>query len=354
VRRVTLREIAQEAGVSVSTVSLYLRGLPGVGLETQARIAASLEKLDYIPRAANNQPPRRIIGLAVERLPLPILNDLFYAEVMSGLESYASRLGFSVILSVVEGQELVDVLRNQQAEGWLILGGGNLTDAQIIAVQQVGIPFILLDNYACEHELPCVMPDNLRGGYEAVQHLVQLGHRRIAILSGPEKYKTLGDRLLGGRMAAQAAGLGADDLVVQPALSSGFPLKGYREMQAVLASGQRPTGIFAVSDKTAYGALRAIEEAGLRVPDDISVVGFDDLAGSATYGPGLTTIAVPKRALGMAAVQALIDRLAEPALPPIKTLMYTRLVVRGTTAPLHPSLVGERVAVGAQVSPASG
>ncbi len=331
-RRVTLKKISEEAGVSVSTVSLYLRGQPGVGLETQGRIAAVIERLGYSPRVVSNQPPRRIIGLAVERLPLPILSDLFYAEVMSGLEGYASRLGFSVILSIVEGQELVDVLRDQQAEGWLILGGGNLTDAQILAVHQVGIPCVLLDNYVCGHEISCVMPENVRGGYAAVQHLLSLAHRRIVILSGPEKYKTLGDRLQGGLMAARSAGLGADEVFVQDALSSGVPLKGYREMQAVLAAGVAPTGVFAVSDKTAYGAIQAIEDAGLRVPEDISVVGFDDLAGSAAFGAGLTTIAVPKRALGMVAVQTLANLLAEPSLPPIKTLMYTHLVVRGTTA----------------------
>lgn len=333
-RRVTLKDISQEAGVSVSTVSLYLRGLPGVGAETQVRIAAAIDKLEYTPRPTGSQPPRRIIGLAVERLPLPILNDLFYAEVMSGLESYASRLGFSVILSVVEGQELVDVLAGQQAEGWLILGGGNLTDAQVLAVRHAGIPFVLLDNYVAGHDLPCVMPDNLRGGEEAMRHLLGLGHRRIAILSGPEKYKPLGDRLQGGLVAARAAGLDEEELWVQPALSSGMPLKGYREMQAVLASGTLPTGVFAVSDKTAYGAIQAIEEAGLRVPGDISVIGFDDLTGSAAFGPGLTTIAVPKRGMGRVAVQALVNLLAEPTLPPAKTLMYTRLVVRGTTAPV--------------------
>lgn len=330
--RVTLKDIALAAGVSVSTVSLYLRGLPGVGPDAQARIDAALDKLNYAPRSGNAAAPRRIIGLAVERLPLPILNDLFYAEVMSGLESYASRLGFSVILSIVDGQDLSEVLRGQQAEGWLILGAGSVTDQQIVAAHQAGVRFVLLDNYVRGRDLPSVMPDNIHGGYLAVDHLIALGHRRIAVLCGPEKYKTLGDRLQGARLAAQTAGLINGEFTVQGALSSGVPLKGYREMQAVLAAGHAPTAVFAVSDKTAIGAMQAIEEAGLRIPDDISLVGFDDLPGSDVLGPGLTSVAVPKRALGMVAVQQLVNLLNEPALPPSRTLLHTRLVVRGSTA----------------------
>jgi len=224
-RRVTLRNIAREARVSPSTVSLYLRGIPGVSSDAQSRIGAAVEKLGYRPRPNGTPAQRRLVGLIVERLPLPVFSDLFYAEVMQGLQEQASRLGFSLIFSAIDRQNLADVVEDEQGEGWLILGGGNITDAEIGAAYAKGIPFVLVDNYARNLDIPSVVPDNSTGGYLAIQHLVELGHRRIAILCGPPKYKTLTDRLNGALWAARELGLAPDQLHVQPPLSSGRPIR---------------------------------------------------------------------------------------------------------------------------------
>ena len=336
--RITLRDVAREAQVSPSTVSLYVRGQPGVSLAMQQRIAAAIEKLGYQPRLRSRANHHRLVGLVVERLPLPVFSDIFYAEVIQGIEQQAKALGMSVIFSIVEGQNLKQVLSSHQAEGWLILGGGSITDAQILEVQQAGIPFVLLDNYVRGADLDCVLPDNISGGYQAFRHLLDLGHRRIAIICGPEKYKTLGDRLAGALVAAGEAGLTREELILQPSLSSGYPKKGYREMKALLERSPRPTAVFAVSDKTAFGALEAMKEAGVRVPDEISIVGFDDVAESGHTLPPLTTVHIPKRELGIVAMQKLADILSGQRLPPTQTLVYTHLVCRGSTAP--PSFAG--------------
>lgn len=335
VDRVTLRDVARVARVSPSTVSLYVRGQPGVSRAMQDRIAAAIAELGYAPRARARANHNRLVGLAVERLPLPVFSDIFYAEVIQGIEERAKALGLSVIFSVVEGQDLSQVMANQQAEGWLLLGGGNITDDQILAAQQTGVPIVLLDNYVRGTELDCVLPDNVRGGYAAFRHLLDLGHRRIAIIMGPAKYKTLGDRLAGALIAAAEAGLSGEELILQPSLSSGQPRKGYREMQALLALPRPPTAVFAVSDKTAFGALAALHDAGWRVPDELSLVGFDDLLESSQTTPPLTTVHVPKRELGLIALQRLADRLEGRALPPAQTLIYTRLVRRDSTATCH-------------------
>jgi LacI family transcriptional regulator len=337
-RRVTLRNVAHEARVSPSTVSLYLRGLPGVSFDAQSRIGAAIEKLGYRPRSNNSHTQRRLVGLVVERLPLPVFSDLFYAEVMQGLQEEANRLGFSTIFTSIDKQSLLDVVGDEHAEGWLILGGGNITDAEIRAAHAKGIHFVLIDNYTRELDVSCVVPDNITGGYLAIQHLVKLGHRRIAVLCGPAKYKTLTDRLNGALLAAREAGLTPDQLYVQPPLSSGRPKKGILELQAVLESGFAPTAIFAVSDKTAFGAYEAASAAGLRIPGDLSIIGFDDLANSLHAEPPLTTIRIPKREFGVVAIQTLIDLLNNRSTVPTKTLIYTSLLVRESTAPPKSSL----------------
>jgi LacI family transcriptional regulator len=180
-----------------------------------------------------------------------------------------------------------------------------------------------------------VVPDNIMGGYQAVKHLVALGHRRIAILCGPPKYKTLTDRLNGALWAAREAGLGADQLYIQPSLSSGRPKKGLLELQAVLESGFAPTAVFAVSDKTAFGAYEAAQGAGLHIPNDLSIVGFDDIANSLHAEPPLTTISIAKREFGIVAMQKLVSLLNDPSAIATKTLIYTSLLVRQSTAVPH-------------------
>lgn len=339
-RRITLRDIAREANVSTSTVSLHLRGLSGVGEEVGARIDAAVTKLGYQPRNTEKETPRRLVGLIVERLPLPVLSDLFYAEVMYGVQEQAALLGYSVIFSTVDGQNLLSGVADGQAEGWLILGSGSITDEEILAVHDKGIPFVLVDNYSRGLQVPAVVPDNVSGGYQAVQHLVELGHKKIAVLAGPEKYKTLTDRLHGARLAANDAGLDAEHFFVQPALSSGRPKKGYLELEAVFSTGFRPTAVFAVSDKTAFGAYDAARDAGLKIPDDLSIIGFDDLTNSLHAEPPLTTIHIPKRDFGIVAMQNLVGIIDNRESIATKTLIYTSLLVRESTAPPRSTGVG--------------
>lgn len=331
-KRTTIRDIAREANVSPSTVSLYLRGRPGVSPETQRRIAAAVEKLGYQRRSRSNH-SHGLIGLVVEKLPLPVFSDIFYAEVIQGIEQQAKALGMGMIFSVLNDGQLADVIAGQRAKGWIILGGGSITDDQILQVQRRGVPFVLLDNYVRGEAVHCVLPDNVTGGYEAMRHLLSLGHRRIAVIRGPEKYKTLTDRLGGALQAAMEAGLSRDELVVQPSLSSGQPKKGYLEMKALLQLPERPTAIFAVSDKTAFGALEAAKEEGIRIPEEMSIIGFDDVAESSYTRPPLTTVHIPKRELGILTMQRLAELLSGQEIPPAKTLVYTHLVLRESTAP---------------------
>jgi DNA-binding LacI/PurR family transcriptional regulator len=333
---VTLRAIAESAGVSPAAASLALNGRPGVGDETRERVLAAAQRLGYAPRRAARGGRSYRLALVVEKLPLPVLQDIFYAEVIAGMQSAVQAAGHSLQLHVLGESEhvaaAVRTLQEQNVDGLMLLGGGDISDDDVRHLATARVPLVLVDNYVPDEKLNCVLPDNVAAGFAATRHLIGLGHRRIAVLEGPAKYKTLGDRLEGYLGALAEADLPIDPtLMIKPI--SGTPKKGYLQMQELLAQPDPPTGVVAISDKTAFGAMAAIREAGLRIPDDVSIVGIDDVLESRHTLPPLTTVGVPKREFGQAAIEKLLRRIKEPTALPTKTVLYTELVVRSTTGP---------------------
>ncbi|MBX3011209.1 MAG: LacI family DNA-binding transcriptional regulator [Caldilineaceae bacterium] len=336
--RVTIRDVATAAGVSISTVSLYTQGRSGVSPETAQRIAAAIAQLGYIPRQPNGRrsESRRgshLFGLLLEEMSLSAFPETLYGAILNTIETEAKQLGYNMVLSVIEKDGIPQIIADEHVSGVLILGGSPLNDAVAVRLADVGIPLVLLDNYVVGAAIDAIVPDNEWGGYQAMQHLMTLGHQRIGILEGPAKYKTLTDRLWGALRAAHDGGLTIPAAYRAAPQSSGQPLKGYREMQALLALPQPPTAVFAISDKTAFGAMEAIREAGLRIPDDISLIGFDNEVRAEHTTPPLTTVHLPKRQMGSLAMQRLVARIADPTLPPVRTCLHTQLVARGSTMP---------------------
>lgn len=220
------------------------------------------------------------------------------------------------------------MVSEQQVGGLVVVGGGDISDLYIRGLAETGLPLVLIDNYVNGLAVPCVLGDNVTGGYLATRHLIDLGHRRIALLEGPRKYKTLTERCEGYLRAMEEADLPVDPALRVKPLHMG-PRKGYHEAESLLMlpQAQRPTAIFAISDKAALGALAALSDAGLRVPDDVSLVGFDAVSDSEQARPSLTTVRLPAREMGETAVQKLVD-LAEGATTPSKTVLYTELIQR--------------------------
>jgi LacI family transcriptional regulator len=332
-RRPTIRDVAAEANVSTSTVSLFVRGRSGVSSDTGQRIAAAIEKLNYTPRRrSESAAENNFFGLLVEQLPLPAFSDIFYGEILRGLEARAKEYGYGLLFSIIEDPQIPRMVKENHVRGVFILGGSPTNDALAADLVQRGTPLVLVDNYIPGLHVDCVVPDNEGGGALALQHLIDLGHHRIAIIEGPPKYKTLTDRLRGALRAAEENGLIIPPEYRQESLSKGRSNKGYLEMKQLLSLPHRPTAVFAVSDKTAFGALEAIKEAGLKVPHDISIVGFDDVADTT---PSLTTIHVPKYQIGLLAMQRLFDLVdGEEEELPVRCQVYTHLVTRNSTAPL--------------------
>lgn len=341
-----LRDIATASGVSVAAASLALNGRDGVSDETRRRVVAAAESLGYVRRADRpRRPARGFLGFVIEQLPFPVFADIFYGEVVHGIDEEAHELGFSTGFTVVQGERPVEarakvrqMLQGNRVRGLIVIGGSNLIDELVRELARQPVPLVLLDNYLLDLPLDGVEMDHKVGGYLATRHLIELGHREIGFIAGPAKYRTLGDRADGYRRALGDAGLPIDpELIAVPSGASGGK-KGYHEMRDLLARPRRPTAVFAVSDKAAFGAIDAVREAGLRLPADLSLVGFDDVHEASLLDPPLTTISVPKRLMGRLAVRVLADRLgiaAEGAFSiasPAKVVVPVGLVVRGSTA----------------------
>lgn len=329
----TIKDVAAKAGVSTAAVSLFLNERPGISRATRERIAAAVGSVGYIPRANGKRSgATQFIGLLVEKLPLPIHADHFYSEVTQGMQGEAERLGYHLVLASPSPDGLPRVVADQQVAGVIAVGGGDIGDALLDRLADHGVPLVLVDNQHQRRAIDCVVVDNQHGGCLATSHLLGLGHRRVAIIQGPPKYKSLYERYLGYRQALLEADLGLDRELIQPSISSGFPLKGYREMQRLLQLPDPPTAVFAVSDRTALGALEALRENGLRVPEDVSLVGFDNIAPGALARPALTTVGISKPDMGVVAMQRLHALLAGHAHVPLKLVLYTDLVRRDSTS----------------------
>ncbi len=333
---ITLRDIAEAAGVSVGTASMALNEKNGIAPLTRQRVLEAARKLGY-ERIARRQVTRRgTLGVLVERTPLSPTSDPFNKPIVLSMEAAARQLGYRMTLEFVgtEDHPQPDHWTQGSTAGLVILGGGDLGAEWVRMAAESGLPVVMVDHSAPDAELPIVVPDNFSGAYEATRHLLDLGHERIGFIRGPSKYWTLGERMSGYLLAMQQSGLPLDASLIPPRISHGDQ-KGYGEMQLLLDLSRRPTAVFAVSDKAAMGAYRAAAERGLSIPDDVSVVGFDDIESARVMKPPLTTVHVSGEVLGRVAIERLAGILNDRATGEqisVKWTIPTKLVIRESTA----------------------
>ncbi|MBV9894647.1 MAG: LacI family DNA-binding transcriptional regulator [Chloroflexi bacterium] len=335
--RPNIREVAAVAGVSISAASLALNGKPGVSATKRARVLQTVQELGYVRNGSSGSSAgTRVLGVLMESLSIPSAHDRFYAEIVTGIEDAAQRLGYRLLLHLYRpGVDPIDDIRalmGRDIEGLIIANGGDVTDELIARIADGRMPLVLVENYVSEN-VHAVIADNFTAGLQVTEHLIRLGHRRIGALPGPVKYKSLVDRMRGYTIALLENGI-EPDLGLQPAPRAGHPRKGYVQMQQLLALPEPPTAVFAVSDKTAFGAMEAIKDAGLRIPDDVSIAAVDDVYESPYASPPLTTFHVPKRSLGEAAVNTLHALLDSPnSTPAAKIVLIGHVVLRQSCAP---------------------
>ncbi len=327
----SLRDIAEAANVSISTVSLVLNNRPGISAETRERVRAEALRLGYQPSPQSQNGNSRTIGLLIEQSSMPVLLDIFYGDIIQGFQAEAQRLGYHVLLHMFdrahEGLDAIQTRLASQVEGLVIANDGDITPDMVVQLESAELPLVLIENHIEGHQLPCVLGDNFTAGYTVTRHLLALGHREIGVLRGPVKYSSLVDRLRGVWAAAGEAGL----LIPpewMPYPTSGHPQKGYLQMKEILAQEKRPSAVVAISDKTAFGAMEAIREAGLHIPQDISIVSIDDVRDSAFTRPPLTTFRIPKQEMGILAMQKLHRLIRGQNEIPVKSIVYGELIVR--------------------------
>ncbi len=341
-RRPTSADVATEAGVSRTTVSFVLNGREDVKIpaETRRRVLEAATRLGYHPHAPARQLAggrSHIIALVLRQTAEQIAGDAILAETLRGLAGAARTGGFRVLVEPLapDGPDATygSLLRAQHADG-LIVSGPRVDDPSLVALVDEDFPIVIQGAFPGLH-VTSVDVDNVAGSRGAVEHLLSLGHRRIAcITNAPIVYTAARERLEGYRLAMMTAGVPApDELVAEAAFDAP---SGHAAMAGLLARTTF-TAAFVASDVVALGAIGALRDAGLKVPRDVSVVGFDDIPLAAYFDPALTTVRLPAYELGQAAGRALLDRIAERPTPE-RTLLPTELIVRGSTAPADVAL----------------
>lgn len=305
----TLRTLATELGVHPSTVSRALRtdGSGKVSAKMRARVLEAAGAAGYRPNPwASSLRTSRTYALG---LLIPHLVDVALAQMFEGAEDRARQLGYQAITTGTHDEpeaerELVEGLLQRRVEG-LILATATLVDPYLGELEQRGVPFVLLNRVSGSH--PSVRGDDELGGFLATSHLIAQGHRRIGMVAGQIKFSTSALRLRGYKRALAQAGIPADPSLV---VSSSFePHGGLVAGTQLLAQTLRPTAIFAVNDYTAVGVMAAARDLGVRIPQDLALVGYNDSNISALLHTPLTSVALPLRRMGVEAVDLLLRRL---------------------------------------------
>lgn len=327
----TIREVAESAGVSYATVSHVINNTRLVSPETRERVLAAMDALNYRPNAlarSLRQGKTNTLGLV-----LPDSANPFFAEIGRSIEDEAFKKGYSVFLCNTEldtQRELfyVDVLSKKQVDGIIFVAAGDQADSLEFLVGR-NMPVVMVDRSVPNVEVDAVFTDNQLGGYLAARHLLELGHKRIACISGPSSITPSAERMIGYRKALEEAGLPYDETLI---LRGDYHAQSGMEVtHAILKMNPRPTAIFALNDLMALGALQAAAEANCAVPEDLAVVGYDDLEIARFTNPPLTTIAQPKKEIGVKAIDLLVDRISRKDRSPSRLVLPPELIVRRST-----------------------
>jgi LacI family transcriptional regulator len=328
----TIKDVAALAGISYTTVSHVLNRTRPVSEAVRAKVEAAISELDYVPSAV----ARSLKAKATSTIGLLIPNGInpYFAELARGIEDYCERNGFCVILcnsddDPAKQRSYLRVLLEKRVDGLIVSSvGGDDSLGPVLAA--VGTPMVIVDRELEGLDADVIRIDHESGGFLATSHLLELGHLHIACICGPLTTSVARMRLAGYRRAMAAAGVEvAPAWVVESDFSSP---SGYHAAVGLLDSA-RPTAIFAANDMVGFGVLRAAAERGVRVPEALSVIGFDDIEMSRYVYPALTTVGQSILQLGERAAQVLLRRIAAPAAAGVEqAIVAPSIVVRESTA----------------------
>jgi LacI family transcriptional regulator len=329
---ITLEDIARMSGVSRSTVSRVINGDPNVNEGTRTRVQGVIQSVNFHPNlAARGLATGRthVLGLVIPTGVATIFADPYFPLVIQGVSAACNARGYSVMLWLAEPEyerkTINQILSSSLIDG-VIVSSMLMNDPVIERLSESTQPFITIGRHPTNDTLSYVDVDNRSGSYQGVSYMLRRGRRRVAIINGPENTIASCDRFQGYQDALHERGLPMLPELVDRGEYADMP--AYQAMKRLLP--HRPDGVFAASDAMALAAMRAIREAGLRIPQDIAVVGFDDIPPAANSNPPLTTIRQPIQRTGSVAAEMLIDMVEHPDAQPRRIVLPTELVIRSS------------------------
>ena len=325
VAKVTIRDIAMMAGVSKTTVSRVINGKPDVDPETRARVLQLIEEHGFVPSMAATGLAggrTRLLGVLVPSLTWPLIHQLIRGIADAVEESPYELVLYGLSHEGERNASITHILEAKLTDGLIAIypDGGRQTRnvpfeehrtmGYLNQLYLAGFPIVTIDDESAPMDAPWIGTDSATGSHEAVKHLIKLGHRRIAHITGPRHFLCTVDRLNGYRAALEEAEIPIDPaLIAQGDFSTPT---GEACADALFTLADPPTAIFAANDESAYGVMAAAEKHGLRIPEDVALVGFDDITSSALTRPALTTVRQPFYEMGRASIDLLISTLEVP------------------------------------------
>ena len=335
-QRATMKDIADQVGVSVATVSRVLNGRPDVSKKTRSLVLQAMRNRGPVPGGARGG---RAIGgtrTGLVGVTVPVVQYEYYGLILGGIAEALYEEGLRLVLCAtryehVRERTLIERLVHDATDGGLLIMPSESPD-ELLSLDRQGYPFVVIDpREELPPEIATVSAANITGAKEAVDHLIALGHRRIAAITGPRELASMEDRFSGYCAALAAAGVLPD-----PELTHRGNLdipSGHAAASALLAVAEPPTAIFAFNDNMAVGAIQAARERGLEVPRDLSVIGFDALDASRIVTPRLTTMRQPLEEMGRLAVRLLLSVIECPHSQAMRVELASALVPGASTAP---------------------
>ncbi len=338
-----VKEVAQKSGVSVSTVSLVINNKPGISAQTRQRVFSALKALgyqDYAPRGAGKAKKQSIQFVLYKKHGQVVADTPFFADVLEGVDEQVKKHGYTLsVIYINEGQGVEEQIGGILASGCAgyILLATEMTHKDIDIFTRLGVPFVVLDSYFEEIAQDIVVINNVQGAFLATCHLCEMGHNAIGHLKSRVPINNFYERKDGYKKALKYRKVSYNAEYVFAVGSS--VETAYADMKQHLASGRKlPSAFFADNDIIAIGAVRALREAGVRIPQDVSIVGFDDIPMCEMLEVPLTTICVPKRYIGKVAVDRLVEILDGGSEACVKIEVSTDLVERASVCDVREGL----------------
>ena len=333
----TIKDVARRANVSITSVSHVVNSTRFVSERVRTEVEAAIRELDYVPSAVARSlksKTTKTLGMLI-----PNCSNPYFAEIVRSVEDHCFEAGYTLILCNTDDAPArqgiyLKVLAEKRIDGMIIISTGD-DRGLLTLLRGLTIPTVLLDREIPELNCDLVETAHRQGGMLATEHLIALGHRRIACLGGPLRLNPSEQRIQGWRQALAGAGLTTEASSLL--WNSDFTSQGgFNAMQLILQQPPVPTAVFVCNDLMCIGALSAAYQAGVRVPQDLSIIGFDDIELAHFTCPPLTTITQPKHLIGVLAVDMLLERIEDGRLEAKQVLLQPTLVVRASTAALAP------------------